>query len=170
MNKRQNRLFHTLFLAILFTLSTIMAVWASPSGGPTAPGVTNSAPGDSTGGPGATAVEVVTGDAAKPQGNAENHTQATSLGIFTTTGYCNCSICSAGHDLTYSGTVPKANHTLSADITMFPIGTKLMIHGTIYTVEDVGGAVEGHKVDIYYDSHDEAMAHGSKQEEVFMVE
>ena len=37
-----------------------------------------------------------------------------SLGLFTVTGYCGCDRCSGGHNLTYSGTVPKANHTLSA--------------------------------------------------------
>lgn len=163
MYKRKHQRLNTLLLTIFITLSATLSIWASPSNGPTAVEA-------ATNGPGETAVEVIIGDAAKPRGNAESQKQGTSLGVFTTTGYCNCSICSAGHDLTYSGTAPKANHTLSADISLFPIGTKLMIHGTIYTVEDIGAAVDGHKVDIYYDSHDEAIAHGSKQEEVFMVE
>lgn len=50
-----------------------------------------------------------------------------SLGTFTITGYCGCDICSSGHGFTYSGTVPMPNHTLSADLTKFPLGTKLRI-------------------------------------------
>lgn len=97
-------------------------------------------------------------------------TKGESLGIFTTTGYCTCTqCCSAGWTLTYSGTVPKANHTISADINHYPIGTRLMIDDVIYTVEDIGTHVEGSWVDIYYDNHDDAVAHGMKQQEVFTV-
>lgn len=92
------------------------------------------------------------------------------LGIFKTTGYCNCSICSSGHNLTYSGTVPKADHTISADINVLPIGTKVLINGTIYTVEDIGGSVTGNKIDIYYDSHNAALSHGLQSAEVYLIE
>ncbi len=91
------------------------------------------------------------------------------LGIFTTTGYCSCSKCSGGHQLTYSGTVPTADHTISADLTQFPIGTKLWIDGTVYTVEDKGSSVKGHWIDIFYGSHEEALAHGMQSQEVYSV-
>lgn len=90
--------------------------------------------------------------------------------MFVTTGYCICEECSGGFDLTYSGTVPQARHTISADITRFPIGTRLMIHDIIYTVEDIGSNVIGEHIDIYYDNHEDAVAHGKQIEEVFMVE
>lgn len=96
-------------------------------------------------------------------------TKGESLGMFDTTGYCNCEICCGGSTLTYSGTVPKAGHTVSADISIFPIGTKLMIDDIIYTVEDIGSSVTGRKIDIYYDSHQEAMDHGMQEKEVFAV-
>lgn len=166
MNKRKHRIFNTLFIAILCTLSTMLTAWA----GPAATGLPGSAPGGDAGGPGETAVEVVAGDAAKPGAGTESLKQHSSLGLFTTTGYCNCTQCSSGHNLTYSGTVPKAGHTVSADISLFPIGTKLMIRGTVYTVEDIGSAVDGRKIDIFYDNHEAAVAHGTKQEEVYMVE
>ena len=101
--------------------------------------------------------------------NANSAKKGKSLGIFTTSGYCGCEICSSGNGLTYSGTEPQANHTISADITRFPIGTKLMINDIIYTVEDIGSSVTGNRLDIYYDTHEEALAHGVKQEEVFEV-
>lgn len=93
-----------------------------------------------------------------------------SLGVFTTTAYCSCSKCSSGQNLTYSGTVPQANHTISADISVFPMGTKLMIGDTVYTVEDIGSSVNGRKLDIFFDSHAEALEYGRKSVEVFAVE
>ncbi len=94
----------------------------------------------------------------------------TLLGEFTVTGYCGCDTCSGGHNLTYSGTVPKANHTLSADLTILPIGSKVWIDGIIYTVEDMGGNVNGNIVDIFYDNHEDAISHGTTTSEVYLIE
>lgn len=94
----------------------------------------------------------------------------TSLGRFTITGYCGCELCSGGHNLTYSGTVPTPNHTISADLNYFPLGTKLKIDGTVYTVEDKGSSVNGNILDIFYGSHQEALAKGTYTAEVFLVQ
>ena len=94
----------------------------------------------------------------------------TSLGRFTITGYCGCEQCSGGHSLTYSGTVPTPNHTISADLNYFPLGTKLKIDGTVYTVEDKGSFVNGNILDIYYGSHQEALAKGTYTAEAFLVQ
>ncbi len=101
--------------------------------------------------------------------SGSNWKKGQSLGMFTTTGYCNCELCSGGNGRTYSGTVPKANHTIAADLNVFPLGTKVMIDGIVYTVEDMGSGVNGNKIDIYYDNHADAVAHGTKKQEVFMV-
>lgn len=93
-----------------------------------------------------------------------------SLGIFTTTGYCSCDICSSGHGFTFSGTVPTAGHTISADIMVLPLGTKVIINDVVYTVEDIGSSVNGNKVDIFYATHEEAWNHGVQTAEVFMLE
>ena len=82
----------------------------------------------------------------------------TSLGRFTITGYCGCEQCSGGHSLTYSGTVPTPNHT------------RLEIDGIVYTVEDKGSFVNGNILDIYYGSHQEALAKGTYTAEVFLVQ
>lgn len=94
-----------------------------------------------------------------------------SLGMFTVTGYCGCDICcpSSVSKLTYSGTPPQADHTISADIDVFPIGTRLMIDGTVYTVEDIGSNVNENKIDIFYATHEEALSHGTTTEEVFLI-
>ena len=96
--------------------------------------------------------------------------EGVSAGMFTLTGYCGCEKCSGGHMLTYSGTVPTANHTISADLNLFPLGTKLRIGDIIYTVEDKGSAVNGNVLDIYYDTHEEALAKGTYTAEVFVIE
>ena len=92
-----------------------------------------------------------------------------SLGTFSTTGYCNCSICSGAYAgrATSSGVMPKANHTIAADPSVLPIGTRVIINGQEYKVEDTGSGVSGNVIDIYYDNHEAAMSHGSKKVEVF---
>ena len=101
--------------------------------------------------------------------SGQNDQTSVSLGMFTTTGYCGCSKCCSGLNLTYAGTIPRAGHTISADLSIYPIGTKLMIDGVTYTVEDMGSNVNGNHIDIFYDSHEEALGHGKKTQEVFSV-
>lgn len=100
----------------------------------------------------------------------ETKEKGKSLGIFTTSGYCNCLLCSTGENLTYSGSVPQSNHTISADLNLLPLNTKVMIHDIVYTVEDIGSSVNGNRIDIFYDTHEEALAHGIEEVEVFLVE
>lgn len=58
----------------------------------------------------------------------------------------------------------KAHHgTVAADPSVFPIGTKLDIPGYgAGTVEDIGGAVKGRHIDVWFASHDEAVKWGSR--------
>lgn len=91
------------------------------------------------------------------------------LGTFTITGYCGCEKCSGGHGYTYSGTIPQANHTLSADLSLLPLGTKVMIDDIVYTVEDKGGGVNGQKVDIFFATHEEALAFGTQKADVYLA-
>ncbi|MGC6175897.1 3D domain-containing protein [Lacrimispora sp. 38-1] len=90
-----------------------------------------------------------------------------SLGIFSATAYCPSS--SGRQQKTYSGTIPQPLHTLSADLTVLPLGTKVMIDGVIYTVEDTGSGIRGKKVDIYFGSRGEALAFGRQSIEIFAV-
>lgn len=106
---------------------------------------------------------------AKPKAAGPVYTKGDSLGMFSISGYCSCSKCSGEHTLTYSGTVPKSKHTISADTSVLPIGTKVMIDGTVYTVEDIGSSVDGNKLDIFFDSHEEALDFGRQTKEAFEV-
>ena len=98
-----------------------------------------------------------------------------SLGEVVTTGYCNCSLCcgkwAGGH--TASGTVPKADHTLAVDAhsPKVPMGTKIVMNGKTYKVEDSGNfARYGTDFDIYFSSHAAAQAWGKRKVEAFLAE
>jgi 3D (Asp-Asp-Asp) domain-containing protein len=92
------------------------------------------------------------------------------LGDFEVTAYCGCQKCSKGNALTYSGNTPKEGHTISADLDVFPLGTRLLIDGTVYTVEDTGSGIDGNHLDIYFDSHEKALDYGRQTEEVYAAE
>ena len=87
-----------------------------------------------------------------------------SKGNFKLTGYCACSICGSGTGLTASGKYVRANHTISADTKVIPMGTVIILENAVgkdgqsydgvYVVEDRGGGVKGDHIDIYRPTHD----------------
>ena len=98
-----------------------------------------------------------------------------SLGQVVTSGYCNCRICcgvwSGGP--TASGAYPTANHTIAVDASnpFVPIGTKVVMNGVEYTVEDTGAfARYGVQFDVYYDNHAAASAHGHQTWEAYIAD
>ena len=51
-----------------------------------------------------------------------------------------------------------------------PMGTKVVMNGVEYTVEDTGAfARYGVQFDVYYDSHSAASAHGHQTWELFLA-
>lgn len=82
--------------------------------------------------------------------------------IFKVTAYCACSKCCGKQTgITASGTRATAGRTIAAS-GQFAFGTRLIINGKEYTVEDRGGAIQGNRIDIYMNSHAEALAWGVK--------
>ncbi len=82
--------------------------------------------------------------------------------IFKVTAYCSCAkCCGKTTGYTASGTKATAGRTVAASA-QFAYGTKLVINGKEYVVEDRGGAIKGNKIDIYMNSHAEALAWGVK--------
>lgn len=81
-------------------------------------------------------------------------------GIYKVTAYCPCTKCCGKTDgITASGKKAQANHTVAAPST-FAFGTKVKINGVVYVVEDRGGAIQGNRIDIYMNTHQEALAWG----------
>lgn len=92
-----------------------------------------------------------------------------SSGRYKVTAYCSCSkCCGKTNGITASGTRATANHTVAAPST-FAFGTQLVINGKTYTVEDRGGAIQGNRIDIYMNSHSEALAWGVRYLDVEIV-
>lgn len=98
-----------------------------------------------------------------------------SLGNVVTSGYCSCSICCgqwAGGP-TASGAYPQANHTIAVDASdpFVPMGTKVVMNGVEYTVEDTGAfARYGVQFDVYYADHASASAHGHQTWEAYLAD
>lgn len=42
-----------------------------------------------------------------------------------------------------------------------------MINGHPYIVEDTGGAIKGHRIDIYFESHEAALEFGVQEVDVY---
>ena len=99
---------------------------------------------------------------------AENSSQQrnTYLGRFRLTGYCPCVQCCGKSDgITASGTKATAGRTVAMG--GVPLGTKLLINGVVYTVEDRGTSYS--HVDIFFNTHGEALQFGSRYADVYLV-
>lgn len=96
--------------------------------------------------------------------SASSRTAGTSgtSGKYKITAYCSCAACCGKtNGITASGTKATANHTIAAPST-FAFGTKVLINGIEYTVEDRGGDIQGNRIDVYMNSHSEALTWGVK--------
>ena len=89
--------------------------------------------------------------------------------VYKITAYCPCSkCCGKTTGRTASGTTATAGRTVAAS-SKFAFGTKLNIGGHVYTVEDRGGAINGNKIDIFVNSHAEALQWGVRYLNVSVV-
>lgn len=112
----------------------------------------------------------------------ETKTQLTDLGTFRITAYCPCEVCcgkwalnrpidESGEVIVYTASMTraKANWTIAADTSILPFGTRVVIDGKEYEVQDRGGAIKGNKIDIYFDSHEEALQFGVQYKNIFLL-
>ena len=99
------------------------------------------------------------------------HSNDGTVKIYKVTAYCPCSKCCGkyANGITAMGTTAKAGRTVAAP-SNFSFGTKLLINGKEYTVEDRGGAIKGNRIDMYVNTHAEALAWGVKYLPVKVVE
>ncbi len=83
--------------------------------------------------------------------------------VYKVTAYCPCSRCcgSYANGITAMGTTARAGHTIAAP-SNFPFGTRIRMNGHEYVVEDRGGAIKGNRIDLYVNTHAEALAWGVK--------
>lgn len=85
--------------------------------------------------------------------------------IFIVTAYCPCEKCCGAYASGYTATGAKATQgvTIAADPDVLPMGTGIELDGHIYTVQDTGGAIAGNRLDLYFDSHEDALRWGVQE-------
>ena len=92
------------------------------------------------------------------------------LGEFEVTGYCGCDLCCGKKEikLTKMETVPKPGYTVAADPEVIALGSSIVINGVTYQVEDVGQAIKGNSIDIFFATHEEAIEFGRQKMSVYL--
>ncbi len=82
---------------------------------------------------------------------------------FIVTAYCPCiKCCGKTNGITASGKQATQGITIATS-KQYAFGTKMEIQGYgIYEVQDRGGAIQGDKIDIFFNSHDEALKFGRR--------
>lgn len=78
------------------------------------------------------------------------------------------------YGITYSGVKVKRDlySTIAADLSLFPLGTILYIPEYGYgVVTDIGGAIKGNKIDLYFETVSDVYEQwGKKEVEVYVIE
>lgn len=91
---------------------------------------------------------------------------------FTATAYCSCKKCCGkwalnrpnGLVYTASGAIAEEGVTVAADWNILPAGTLIEIDGLgERVVQDRGGVITGNKIDIYFNSHEDALEFGVQE-------
>ena len=93
-----------------------------------------------------------------------------SAEVFKATAYCSCEKCcdkdpsDKWYGITATGKKARWG-TVAVDKRVVKLGSKLRIKGfpnTIFRAEDVGGAIKGKHIDVWFPSHREALKFGVK--------
>jgi 3D (Asp-Asp-Asp) domain-containing protein len=112
-----------------------------------------------------------TGEGSKHVENKEETLR--SLGMFEITAYCPCTLCSSSWNrTTATGTTAIAGRTIGVNPDVIPYGSRIMINGHEYVAEDTGGAMRENPrvIDVFMESHEEALQFGRQNFEVFIIE
>lgn len=105
----------------------------------------------------------------EPESEPESEPELKSLGRFKLTAYCACSKCCGKSDgITASGTKAKQGRTIAVDPKLIPYGTKVVINGRTYVAEDCGGSIKQNRIDVFFNSHKDALNFGVQYAEVFI--
>lgn len=96
--------------------------------------------------------------------------RSVDMGTFTATAYCKCrKCCGKWADVpgTYTGAEPTEGITIAVDPKVIPLDSQVFVlrNGDwhCYTAQDTGGAIKGQKIDIYFETHEDALAFGRQE-------
>ena len=106
----------------------------------------------------------------QPQEPEQDEENLQSLGTFKLTAYCACAKCCGkwANGITFTGTEATPGRTIAVDPSIIPLGSTIYINGQPYIAEDVGGAIKGNRIDIFYPTHNEALRFGVQYAEVII--
>lgn len=103
-----------------------------------------------------------------------NKPQLMSLGKFVATAYtidtCGKTPNHPTYGITKSGTCATSGRTVAVDPEVIPLGTTIIINGHEYVAEDTGGDIKGNRIDICFNTIEEALQFGRQTVEVFIYE
>lgn len=102
------------------------------------------------------------------------------LGGFRVTAYCACQSCCGKspddpwYGITATGTKATQGRTIAVDPRVIPYGTVLYFEGPDgliggYVAEDCGGSIKGNRIDLYFDSHEEADEWGIRELDIYII-
>ena len=91
--------------------------------------------------------------------------------VFTVTAYCSCKKCcdkdpsNKWYGITASGRKARWG-TVAVDRRLIKLGSRLRIEGfpkTVFRADDVGGAIKGKHIDLWFPSHRKALEFGRQK-------
>ncbi len=90
---------------------------------------------------------------------------------YIATAYCPCEKCCGKEDgITASGVKAREGITIAADWDILPEGALVEIDGLGYRiVQDTGSAIKGHRIDVYFEEHEDALDFGVQEVRVRVV-
>ena len=80
-------------------------------------------------------------------------------------------ICNDGESTyTSTGTIATPGRTIAVDPNIIPYGTQVEIEGVgVRIAEDCGGAIKGNRIDLLFDTHEEALEWGMQTRQVTIL-
>ena len=116
----------------------------------------------------------ITGDGAEDAELERVQQNTTKTIIVTVSAYCKENyphICNNG-DSTYTatGTIATPGRTIAVDPSVIPYGSCVEIDGIGFRIaEDCGGAIKGNRIDILFETHQEALDFGRQTKQVTIL-
>ena len=111
-----------------------------------------------------------------------NNSEGINLGSFTLTAYCSCVQCCGqyainrpvdenGVEIVYGSTGTRliAGVSIAVDPRVIPYGSKVVINGRTYIAHDTGGGINGNRIDVYFNNHQEALNFGVQYANVYLL-
>ena len=105
-----------------------------------------------------------------PANHKDDGRKMIDIGDYKLTAYCPCEICTGKTDgITKSGARAVQGRTIAVDPKLLTLGMEVVIDGHVFRAEDTGSAIKGSHIDIFMDSHEQALAFGTRQAEVYLL-